>query len=78
MSLSRVQDEKEWAVEGANVVVKETGTFVHSRFFLSSLPPAKNGYFLGYLIVAEAVSAVKKTFARILLIIVSYGYGTVM
>ena len=30
------------------------------------------------LVVAEAVSALKKTFARILLIVVSSGYGTVI
>ena len=49
--------------------------YFHS--FLPSLSPA-NGYFPEYLVVAEAVSALKKTFARILLIVVSSGYGTVM
>ena len=49
----------------------------YSHSFLPSLSPA-NGYFPEYLVVAEAVSALKKTFARILLIVVSSGYGTVM
>ena len=45
--------------------------------FPSPLSPAR-GIFPEYLVVAEAVSALKKTFARILLIVVSSGYGTVM
>ena len=54
-----------------------SGSKIGAVKFPSPLSPA-NGYFPEYLVVAEAVSALKKTFARILLIIVSSGYGTVM
>ena len=54
-----------------------SGSKIGTVKFPSPLFPA-NDYFLEYLVVAEAVSALKKTFARILLIIVSSRYGTVM
>ena len=72
-------------VEEGNVVLSD---MVVVRLFMSSrsshpLRPPVSGSstaspFSSYLVIAEGVSALKKTFARVLLIIVSLGYGTVM
>ena len=72
-------------MEEGNVVLSDMDVVRLLMSACSSLPlhPPVSGSstaspFSSYLVFAEGVSALKKTFARVLLIIVSLGYGTVM